>query len=213
MRTEASWKEQQRAIGAAKLMAALANLEPAGVERFRADHPDFVPQVYWTGESVHAPNLPISWMQERNLLREVWVAGFPTDKTLELITTNLFFVAKIHASRSWMAQVEKNIAKYIQMPDVTPPQKTWPYQDAVMFLHVNPWRAKTCEWCGRRFIAEHPKARFCGSGTTFNDCFWAWRKTYKKKNQVEHKDVINKRQRQKYRLGKRNRRRPHRAKR
>ncbi len=47
MRPPASWEEQQRALTAARVLADFANLEPGGIESFRAAHPDFVPQAWW----------------------------------------------------------------------------------------------------------------------------------------------------------------------
>jgi hypothetical protein len=245
MRTEAaSWEEQQRLLKAAKALADFANLEPDGVQSFRADHQDFVPTLWWIESNWNRGPGNCPWVRERDLLRKAWVAGFPADITLKLATASLFEVAHLLVSAGLPANIPHPLftahmltgaldsvegrASIGQAPNprilapdgtditkevksrVESDQKIWSYQRAVLFLHVNSWRAKTCEWCGRRFIGEHSQARFCGSGTTFNACFWAWRKAYKKKKQVEQRDKINKRQRQKYCLEKR-KRRSHRA--
>jgi hypothetical protein len=44
--------------------------------------------------------------------------------------------------------------------------RVWPYQEAVMFLSTNPWRALFCGLCGKRFVADKPGRRFCSEGCT-----------------------------------------------
>lgn len=39
--------------------------------------------------------------------------------------------------------------------------RVWPYQQAVMFLGTNPWRALFCGLCLKRFVADKPGRRFC----------------------------------------------------
>jgi hypothetical protein len=39
--------------------------------------------------------------------------------------------------------------------------RVWPYQQAVMFLGTNPWRALFCGLCSKRFVADKPGRRFC----------------------------------------------------
>jgi len=99
------------------------------------------------------------------------VTEFPADKALALAKSRLFFEA--HALASDTTQGMENT-----------PQKVCPYQRAVLFLHVNAWRAKICEWCGRRFVGEHSQARFCTYGVVVDGhettCYWAHRKKYQK---------------------------------
>jgi len=56
--------------------------------------------------------------------------------------------------------------------------ESWPYQRALMFLAVEPWRARFCAICGRRFVAEKPATRFCsvkcagGARKNSRDAWW-----------------------------------------
>jgi hypothetical protein len=200
MRTQASWEEQQRALATARVLADFANLEPDKVESFTTTpkHRGFVPPVWWTsrvwkeGVGIYA-----SWMQERHLLRKAWAAGFPADMTLKLATTHRFLIAHFLATGT---QEEMEAV----------PQKIWPYQRAVLFLHGNPWRAKICLFCGKRFVAEHSKTRFCSYGEPGDDnwtpnCFWAHRKKYQEENWSENSGRINEQRRREYRKAKQKR--------
>jgi hypothetical protein len=187
MRTKASWDEQQQALDAARALADYANLEPEGVESFRTAHPDFVP-AWW----FWSPQGKGQWMRERDLVREAW-GKFAADLILRLVTSHWFTFGTFNRVQ------------------VSSQEKEWPYQQAIMFLHINPWRAKTCEWCGKRFIAEHSRARFCSFGVVVDGnpttCFWAHRKPSQKESWIEHSVRINERRRQEYRLEKKRRRR------
>jgi len=204
MRSEASWQRQEQALKSAKVLAEFTNLDDASAaEDFIRKHRDFVPPLWWTGRAwKEGVGKYTPWMRERDLLRKAWSAGFPADTTLELATNNLFLAAHALASNTTTEMK-------------TAPQKIWSYQRAVLFLHVNPTRARICEWCGRRFISE-TNARFCRFGGVVDvdgdetTCFWAHRKQYRKDNWSENSDSINKRRKREYRLEKK---RSHRAKR
>jgi hypothetical protein len=149
-------EETRALLDAADALATFADLEPDGVDNFRRRYPEFVPQLWWTGLSwtegagVHHP-----WIRERDRLRKAWAAGFPTDSTLELATTNLFLMA--HAMTS--DTIEET------------PQKVWDYQRAVMFLANESWRAKICEECGKPFVADHASRKYCSiAGADGKNC-------------------------------------------
>jgi hypothetical protein len=40
-------------------------------------------------------------------------------------------------------------------------QKTYPFMEGLIFLAAESWRARVCEECGNRFVAEKPGNRFC----------------------------------------------------
>jgi hypothetical protein len=68
-------------------------------------------------------------------LLQAWQEGFPADWAVSLI-------ALTHPKASFEA---------------------WPYQRALMFLAVEPWRARFCGICGKRFVADKPATRFCSA--------------------------------------------------
>jgi hypothetical protein len=200
MRSKANWERQDQALKLARVLAEFANLEPDGVESFQKAHPDFVPPEWWSGRAwrdgvgVYRP-----WMAEQAVLREGWVAGFSATTTLRLVTTSLFLIA--HA-----------VASDTQEEMESTPQKVWPYQRAILYLHVNPTKARICEWCGKRFVSE-TVARFCPFGTVIEiedlseqtTCFWAHRKKDQADNWSKNSDRINKQRRRDYRKAKQKR--------
>jgi hypothetical protein len=197
MRSEASFQKQEQAFKTARTLADFANLEPEGVESFRAAHPDYVPPEWWSGRAwKDGVGMYRPWMAEQAVLRKAWAAGFSAAVTLRLVTTDLFLIAHALASDT------------TEEMETTPP-KIWPYQRAILFLHVNPTKAKICEWCGKRFISE-TKARFCRFGvivesenlSELTTCFWAHRQKYKNQKWVENSDSINEQRRREYRLEK-----------
>ena len=198
MKTQRRWEKERDALEAARLLAEFANLEAESVEEFRSaskNHREFLPNIWWTmSASNQSLGTHKTWVAERDRLRAAWDAEFPADKTLELATSLVFLSA--HALSSDSTEEMENT-----------PRKVWPYQRAVLYLHVNAWRAKKCEWCGRRFIGEHPKARFCAYGVVVDGneatCFWAHRKKYKTEKWSKNREAINDQRRREYLAAKR----------
>jgi hypothetical protein len=133
----------------AQTLALFSNLTE-DAEYFSRNYSDFVPFTWWTPAANVKLGKYLSWTPERDRLREAWEAGFPAGKTLELATSPLFLMAR-------QADAEEL--------ENTPP-KIWPYQEAVLFLHANPWRAKFCNNCGRRYVKEKPPQKFCSERCT-----------------------------------------------
>jgi hypothetical protein len=198
MKTQRRWEKERHALGAARLLAEFANLEAESVEGFRGaskHHREFLPDIWWTMSGYNQSlGTHKTWVAERDQLRAAWDAEFPANKTLELTTSPAFLTANALSSDS-TGEMEST------------PQKVWPYQHAVLYLHVNAWRAKKCEWCGRRFIGEHPKARFCANGVAVDGneatCFWAHRKKYKTEKWNKNSETINDQRRREYLAAKR----------
>jgi hypothetical protein len=198
MKSEASWQKQEQGLKAAGVLAEFANLDQDGAEGFIKAHPDFVPPVWWTGTAwKDGLGKYTPWIRERDLLRKAWSAGFPADTTLELATNSLFLAAHALASDT-TAEME------------TTPRKIWPYQRAVLFLHVNPTKARICEWgdCGRRFVSE-TKGQFCRFGLVVDGikttCFLEHRKREKATSWSENRNRVNEQRRQEYKRAKRKR--------
>lgn len=196
MKSEASWQKQEQDLKAAGVLAEFANLNPDGAEGFIKAHPDFVPPVWWTGTAwKDGVGKYTPWIRERDLLRKAWSVGFPADSTLELATNSFFLAAHALASDT-TEEMESR------------PQKVWPYQRAVLFLHVNPTKARTCEWCGKRFVSE-TKARFCRFGLVVDGnettCFLEHRKKEKSNHWSENRGRVNERRRQEYKKAKQKR--------
>lgn len=225
MRNQASWDEQDKNLRDAKVLAEFANLEPDGVDRFRAAHPDFFPQSWWdyeptyTGDTNPASTgftLRKQWQITQKFLREAWQSQFEIElydhlKILQSIF-NPDVIPPMNARTDpvfggrWTEPVYR--PAFADMWDILwdRDQTKPPYYLAIKFLSGNGWRAKTCKWkpCGKRFIAEHSRGKFCSFGTVDDGgnettCFWAKRKKDKAENWSDHSKQTNERRRREYR--------------
>ena len=79
MRTQESWEDQQRVLCAARVLADFANLEPNGIDSFKAAHPDFFPQAWWDYQPTSpngTPSPKMQWQINQQLLRDAWLFEF-----------------------------------------------------------------------------------------------------------------------------------------
>lgn len=200
MRSQASWEEQQQAIEAAKVLAEFANLEPGDETQFQANHPEFVPQAWWEYPPTDPRGNPLpkkQWQIAQKFVRDAWLFEFqlPLFDYVHLLTA-VFNPENIE----WSKLSERHRPAFATGLDL---EDEYPYHLAAKWLSGNGWRAKTCWWCKRRFIAEHSRARFCRFGTTVDGnettCFWAHRKPDQRKNWEANKKRVNKKRRREYR--------------
>jgi len=151
----------------ARILATFANLESAEADSFRhAVAPGFVPELWWTGQALAmepgATSEPI-WQMEQDRLREVWRSHFSPIACLELIVR----AAKQSETEQWlkdfsekMGQMSnKEIREYSKK--YIPQTTIYPYQHVVMLLALQPWRARICEKCGKYFVKDKPRDRYC----------------------------------------------------
>lgn len=139
----------------AQRLADFANGEPReAVENFRANNPEFFPPAVWSNASALIPGekgfdemlfgsgiKPCYWFVLREALRKAWQEGFTPEHCVILLS----FAG--------------------DMP-LNPSAEVWPFQRAVMFLAMEPWRAKFCGVCGKRFVADEPARRYCSTACT-----------------------------------------------
>ena len=151
-------------LDAADALAEFANLEPANVSDFRARHSNFAPPGVWEGHT--ANDAPRLWKIEQARVRDAWQKNFPHEGSVLMISE----IAKLSQLDQRMDQLQKmsleeyegavadakkNGANWLPKPE------SWPYQEAVMFLTMEPWRARICGECGNRFVADHAKRKYC----------------------------------------------------
>jgi hypothetical protein len=146
-----------------KMLAAFANLEPADADRFRnAVAPGFVPEAWWTGHQGHvmeADDAPTAiWQREQQRLRNAWRSQFPPEACVDLIVS----ATKMSEFEQWREADESNkqVAAFIPKP------KIYPYQHVIMLLALQPWRARICEICGKYFVKDAPRDRYCSPPCT-----------------------------------------------
>jgi hypothetical protein len=152
----------------AKMLAAFANLKSADADTFRnAVAPGFVPEGWWTGQALPmmkgATSMPF-WMIEQERLTDAWRSQFSPEACLDLIV-----------SAAKESQLEKSLNQLTeQMPKMgneaasefiarqeLPKPEIYPYQHVVMLLALQPWRARICEKCGKYFVKDKPRDRYC----------------------------------------------------
>ena len=164
----------------ARTLAAFSNLTPEDAEYFRHNYPGFVPDYWWQavyfqnagfrGDFAIAHSPPINtdekavWRLWEKFLRESWTKLSP-DRIIALLTRWASRAAE--SSETEVAGVDIPIA--------------YPYQRAVMFLALEPWRAAFCEKCGQRFVKEKPARRYCS-----DTCFQESRKASKRELWAKH---------------------------
>jgi hypothetical protein len=153
-----------------------ANLE-AELRSFCRNHDDFFPRNFWNW-SVKSPleTVRFLWAFQR-VLQGAWQLGFPLEECVRLISCTA-----VPDRLTGATDAEPDMSSY----------PVWPYQRAVMLLGVEPWRARFCPRCGKRFVADKPARRFCsnrcssGARRLSKTAWWTnkgqkWRVEYEKK--------------------------------
>jgi hypothetical protein len=144
----------------ARTLAEFSNLEPAQVEYFRNNYPDFVPQGWWEHKN------GLQWRKTQGFLRHWWGHCFIRDisEVVQLVLsvfnpdTDLIFGGQFDDAADL-----PTFAYFDQM--------SWgaaPFQRAVLYLFENPWRARFCAECNERFVAAEPKTKFCTEKCSHN---------------------------------------------
>jgi hypothetical protein len=185
MRSEPRWREIERGKQLAGVLAEFSNLDIGACERFRDRHPNFLPPTFWNSANLYVEGkTTMGWIEERDRLRKAWEAQFPAGLTLPLVTSNAFLIDDVLS------------------PDASKGKsQSWPYQTALLFLHVNPTKARICVSCGRRFVSE-TRAKCCRPLCTAN-----YRARYRNEEDgdnkgswwARNKDRLNAIRRRKYR--------------
>lgn len=140
----------------------------AEADSFRQKNADFFPRNFWnwsvpqvcepiltmdaaSAEAVahfkREPPTPF-WQAFQQVLSEAWKIRFPLEESVRLISC-----AAVADRLSGKTDVEPDLLSY----------RVWPYQRAVMLLGVEPWRARFCAKCWKRFVADKPARRFCSN--------------------------------------------------
>jgi hypothetical protein len=138
----------------AQILAEFSNLEPGGVEYFRHNYADFVPQSWWDYQSDRS-NDEIQWQFNQGYLRRIWEGQFADNlHSRMLLTLSVFnpddFLWILHDFKPAFTNI-----------DNTDPEHYYPYHKAVFFLFDHPWRARFCVECKKRFVAAASQNIHC----------------------------------------------------
>jgi hypothetical protein len=182
-------------FNAADTLAEFSNLVPGEIDAFYIAHPDFMPDLRGGGAVAFEPeNLSgrsmTLWQSIQEFLRKTWINQFSLDGAVGLIT----FLSDISKMDARMPDLLTMSHEQIQEQSKRgwPSPKVWPFQRAVMFLTISPWRARYCLACGKRFVSSNPKGRFCS-----DTCFQKSLKGKKLQWWREHGDDLRKKKKKK----------------
>lgn len=163
-------EETRAVLDAADMLAEFANLEPANVDAFRKRHSDFALPAWWEYQSDLAESSGLSkhWQLTQKYVQEawiIWVSGseFFLNKWLRLLTSVFDPTALLEIMFPLSSRVHPAFADATELAEMTP------YHKAIEFIAREPWRAKVCEECHMRFVADHAKRKYC-SGTDGAKC-------------------------------------------
>ncbi len=184
----------------AQFLAEFAALQPQKVEYFRHNHPDFVPQKWWNYQPTDSDGKALSrklWQMNQEWLREAWQKYFEIGQfeIMRILTSvfdpdNLFDVIWPNRTRS-----RPTFATIDDMPE-----ELYPYQEAVLYLREQNWRAALCERCKTLFVSAHNRQKYCGRvlNVEGETCFTLTRKEQKRADHAKHRRARNKRRRKSY---------------
>lgn len=146
----------------AGVLAQFADLEPPEVDAFRHSvAPGFMPEGFWTSAATTwSGGLTATWQMEQRKLRDAWRAGFPPVAAVELISD----AARLSETGQWIEQAVQQggmLTDEHGVPLKAPKTVSYPYQQVVMMLAMQPWRAQICAVCGHRFVKEVQRDRYC----------------------------------------------------
>jgi hypothetical protein len=144
----------------AEFLAEFANLDPANtraMDYFRKNHTDFVPDAWW--DYPPGPDEPRLWQRNQKWLLEAWDEEFVFDTGLYKLMrlTTSVFDTETHVKSAELFG-DKKYPMFATLEDVA---EEWGYHRAVRYVAETPWRAKICEECGARFVADHAKRKYC----------------------------------------------------
>ena len=153
-----------------QMFARFANLKESEVEEFRHSvAPDFIPEHVWGATAITEGHAVPAWKVEQGTLRAVWDMGFTPEGCIELITS----VAQLSEQGQFFERVNSGISKAEfgslvrqseeEFGQPCPPTRVYPFQKVVMLLHLQPWRAQICAVCGRYWIKETQRDRYCSA--------------------------------------------------
>lgn len=162
------------ALHLAELLAEFANLKPEDADAFRHSHPDFAPDRCWDWQrwSDSTGTLEILWKGVQQKVRDAWQSGFSPDSCIELIVvganqSEMQDDIQAHEAAAKSDMGESEVAEFFRKHGERK-RRIFEFQQAVMFLHVQSWRAARCEreQCRKYFVKDQKGRRFCS-----NACF------------------------------------------
>ena len=140
-------------LEAADFLVEFVNLRPEDAvmlrTKIRDRGSDFIPDAWWDYRDGR------QWVLNQKWLREAWDAKFEL-----FLFDQLRLITSVFDPQN-LVDVMLGIKKRPTFADMGELAEEYGYHKAVRYLIEQPWRAKMCEECGSRFIANHNKRRYC----------------------------------------------------
>ena len=139
------------------------------VEHFHRNNPDFLPPVVWNDANLPVPGDLFFGLDYAPVLRAMGldIRDTPKPEGQDEITVPAWWGAQQGLRRAWEVGFPLNwCVILISLGHDETPFRVWPYQQAIMLLGVEPWRARFCGTCRKRFVADKPARRFCSTACT-----------------------------------------------
>lgn len=163
-------KPLQQEVDEARPLAEFANLEESRVNEFRKDHPNFVPDSWWSYQSDAAANAGFSrhWQWCQKILQGVWKSEFSYLPQIDLMRLLLSIFDPKNLSgfstKGNLFTIDISLPgqrpAFVDMMDMD--EQLYPCQEAVLFLKDHPRLAKWCP-CGNFFVANATSAKYCST--------------------------------------------------
>ena len=139
------------------------------MNRFAADAARFGAEV------VRERSEPTQWQTTQSILRSAWDGGFPLDPR------NLIILLTLVLDPQELNEGDTPLFGNILQID---PEST--YYKSLVWLNSQPWRARTCKTCSRRFIASWTRSKCCSQ-----HCIPSAQPSYKRDYRRDRSDKYN----------------------
>jgi len=163
----------------------LKKKQPVTPAEFRKAYPDFAQDMWWSYRADSPdprlfPNVPppeLQWRETQRYLRGAWDEGLPLEpRDLMMALALVLDPREVNEG----GDGKPLLANILQIDSEST------YYKSVVWLNSQPWRARTCKVCKRRFIASWPSNEHCSQ-----HCAAIALREYKRKFREDHATQYN----------------------
>jgi hypothetical protein len=159
-----------------KIIERAAQLAPLV---FQEKYPTYFPSEFWKRTlpsdqelfagtvflSGHRPNRPerAYWEAYRDMLRAAWACGFAEEYVWRLL--------RVPARPNDTADdIFSQVAPSMKITRTVEYSPAFQFQHDILTLARETWRAKTCAWCNRPFVASRNVSKYCPNSYASESC-------------------------------------------
>ena len=155
-------QEIKDALASASVLADFANLEAVDVDTFRDKYRDFAEPAWWDYQSDLAKSQGLSkhWQLVQKYVQEAWVS-WDSESEISLEAWLRLFTSVFDPESLVEMMFPSPTSPHPAFATATQFAEMTPYHKAIEFISEKPWRAKFCQECHTRFVADHSKRLYC----------------------------------------------------